>query len=310
MSPCCSADYCTVLYCALKPSREQIPARLFRGGCSTCIYRTILLLLLLLLCLCLCLCHHHHLHHLPAVLLTPPSHPPPLAFSARLSLSVPLPLHPPPPEPVSTHELSRARTADPSVLAGQRRRQRPGRAQCAEYEQGGKLEACPSRRAAAAAAAAAVPRSKPSPAQPSQPVCSICLHDALDPSPACVANPIPTHASEPTAWSSPRHDWYRVSHNRNEQQHAQGPAHAPAAPIICALASPTPYHTSPPPAPTRARLIRPPAPSRHPLAACSLHLASDSTAAPPSLRFALTQAWGRNRNRLEETPTRALHKPL
>lgn len=156
----------------------------------------------------------------------------------------------------------------------------------------------------AAAAAAAVPRSKPSPAQPSQPVCGICLHDCLDPSPACLANPIPTHASEPTAWSSPRHDWYRVSHNRNEQQHARGPAHAPAAPIVCALALPTPYHTSPPPAPTRARLTRrpPPAPSRHPLAARSLHLASDSTAAPPSLRFAPTQ-------RGEETET-GWKKPL
>ena len=123
----------------------------------------------------------------------------------------------------------------------------------------------------------------------------------LNPSPACVANPIPTHASIPTAWSSPRHDWYRVSHNLHEQ-HAAGPADAPAAPIIaCALASPTPYHPSNRP-PPRARLIRRRLwylcrPSRHPLAACSLHLASDRTAALPSLR---RPAWGKK----QKTPRR------
>ena len=63
--------------------------------------------------------------------------------------------------------------------------------------------------------------------------------------------PNPYHASEPTAWSSPRHDWNSVSHNINTS-HAAGPADAPAA---CALASTTPCHTTQHP-PPRARLIR------------------------------------------------------
>ena len=66
--------------------------------------------------------------------------------------------------------------------------------------------------------------------------------------------PNPYHASEPTAWLSPRHDWYRVSHSIH-YSNAAGPAHAPAAPIACALASTAKYHASSRP-PPRARLIR------------------------------------------------------
>lgn len=106
---------------------------------------------------------------------------------------------PPPPEPVSTHELSLARTADPSVLAGSAA---PAAAsQCSQHavcriraRWEASLKPALSVRALqrrAAAAAAAVPRSS----KPSQPICSCLLHPlhyCLHPSPACVANPIPT----------------------------------------------------------------------------------------------------------------------
>lgn len=151
---------------------------------------------------------------------------------------------------------------------------------------GSKLEACPvCSRSSTSCSSSSSSSTAQQQTQPAHLQLSAAPSALLPPSQSRVRRkPNPYHASEPTAWSSPRHDWYRVSHNLHEQ-HAAGPAHAPAAPIIaCAFAKNTPYHTSHRP-PTRARLIRrrPPAPSRHPLAARSLHLASDSTAAPPSL---------------------------
>jgi hypothetical protein len=122
---------------------------------------------------------------------------------------------------------------------------------------GSKLEACPvCSRSSTSCSSSSSSSTAQQQTQPAHLQLSAAPSALLPPSQSRVRRkPNPYHASEPTAWSSPRHDWYRVSHNLHEQ-HAAGPAHAPAAPIIaCALAKNTPYHTSHRP-PTRARLIR------------------------------------------------------
>lgn len=176
---------------------------------------------------------------------------------------------------------------------------------------GSKLEACPvCSRSSTSCSSSSSSSTAQQQTQPAHLQLSAAPSALLPPSQSRVRRkPNPYHASEPTAWSSPRHDWYRVSHNLHEQ-HAAGPAHAPAAPIIaCAFAKNTPYHTSHRP-PTRARLIRrrPPPGTFATSIGCLLVAPRQRQhrCAALSLRCCADQRG----EETEESPTRALHKPL